>query len=350
MNNRVVKHFLSRKVEGQQDMVVVNEATLLALGSTTLFGACTDCSGNIYATDPVQNIVVKIREDGFAIVFAGRVGVAGRENGKLGVATFDTPMGIACDRSGFLYIADMGNNQIRRIDPNSNVSLLAGSPSGVGGLDNGKNRDVKFNAPEAVAVDASGNVYVADTGNNKIRLVRGFETVDVAGDVDGNPGDAMGQGKNVRFNTPNGIACDKGGQIFVADSGNQKVKILTTDFTAYKVFGPVFKAGDTFHTLGFLQVDGSGFVYIVDNDDPADKHRIIKLDQNGNGDVAHDFVDCYHMGLAISPNQTMFVVQSDDPYMSSSSESSESSESSSSQSSISSQSSMSSDSSPSSAG
>jgi sugar lactone lactonase YvrE len=351
MSNRLVKYLLSQKVVGQEDMVVANEATLSSIDSTTLQGACTDWSSNIYATDSVQNIIVKIREDGRASLFAGQHGVAGMANGKYTNATFDTPMGIACDRSGYLYVADVGNNQIRKIDPNGNVSLLAGSAIGDSGLDNGKNHDAKFNAPEGVGVDYSGNVYVADTGNNKIRLIRGANTVDIAGDADGNPGDAIGQGSVAKFDTPKGVACDRSGQIFVTDSGNKKIKIIDTDCTVYRVLGPTFKTGDDFNTLGFIQIDGSGFIYVVDNNDPADKHRVIKLDQNGQGDVARDFVDCYHMGLAISPNQTMFVVKSDDPFMSSSSSSSESSSSESSQSSESSpssESSQSSESSPSS--
>lgn len=351
MSNRLVKHLLSYGIEGNAGSEVCDEVALLTAGSTTSMGICTDWSGNIYITDHIQHIIVKAREDGTVRLFAGQPGVSGMANGIATAATFNQPYGIACDRSGYLYVADSGNNQIRKIDPNGNVSLLAGSPTGVAGLDNGANRSAKFNAPWDVAVDCSGSVYITDLGNNKVRLIRGANTFDVAGAANGAAGDVLGQGTTARFNSPSAIHCDRSGKIFVGDSGNSKIKFITTDFTVRYLTGPSFK-GVNLDVISFLKVDNSGYIYAVDFNTALDKSRLIRIDQEGNGGTVVAF-DTRNMGIAVSPNQTLFVTQSEDPAdlssswssVSSQSSSSESSSSDSSVSSVSSASSISSDSS-----
>lgn len=310
MANKLIKHLLGYGVEGNAGYITAKEVDLTAIGSTAVVGVCTDYSGNIYLSDPTEHIIIKVTESGVVRLFAGQAGVPGMTNGISTVALFNGPAGIDCDRSGFIYVADSGNNQIRRIDQNGNVSLLAGSAAGTAGVDNGANLASRFNKPSDVSVDSSGNVYVADTNNNKIRIIRGANTFDVAGDHDGAAGDVLGQGNAARFNGPYSVSCDRAGRIFVADSVNQKIKFITNNFTVHLLVGPAFLGG-TFNSLKYLAVDNSCYIYVVDYDDVQAKSRLLRVDQEGNGGVVVDF-DVKNLGVAVSPNQTLYVTESDD--------------------------------------
>jgi streptogramin lyase len=234
-------------------------------------------------------------------------------------ARFNEPMGIDCDRSGNIYVADCGNNQIRKIDPNGNVSLLAGSSTGVAGSTDGVNFDARFRKPVDVKVDASGNVYVSDTDNNKIRLIRGANTVTIAGT--GVAGDVLGKGDVAQFDAPYGISCDRSGKIFVADSGNSKIKMIQTDFTVYRIVGPDFNDGsDNFGSLKYLEVDNSGFIYVVDYNETDELSRLIKFNQEGVGGIIVPPI-VIKIGVAVSPNQSIYVTQSGVDFNSSSSSS-----------------------------
>jgi len=122
MANRLIKHLLGYGSAGNAGALTANEAALTAVGSTAVAGVCTDWSGNIYLSDPEKHIIIKVTEGGDVKLFAGLTGVSGTTNGNGNAARFNEPMGIACDRSGNIYVADTGNNQIRRIDPDRNVS------------------------------------------------------------------------------------------------------------------------------------------------------------------------------------------------------------------------------------
>src|ERR1035437_4960167 len=118
MANQLVKHLLSYIVDGSNDgAIVASAASLAAVFSTDVAGICTDWSGNIYLSDAKQHIIIKVNENGAVSRLAGLAGTPGMTNGVSGDARFNTPTGIACDRSGFIYVADTGNNQIRKINP-----------------------------------------------------------------------------------------------------------------------------------------------------------------------------------------------------------------------------------------
>ncbi len=139
-------------------------------------GVAVDASGNIYVADAGNNLIRKITfslaplnyEDGVVTTLAGS-GAHGSDNGDSTLASFNNPTGVAVDKAGNVYVADAGNNMIRKIDPSGAVSALAGS--GQPGAANGIGALATFNHPTGVAVDASGNVYVADAGNNLIRKI-----------------------------------------------------------------------------------------------------------------------------------------------------------------------------------
>ena len=315
MANKLLKHLLSYgSVAGNGGLIVADAAALLAYGSTTVRGVCTDWSGNVYLTDEVTHIIVKVTEGGQVSLFAGIAGVPGLINGARGIATFNGPTGIACDRSGNIYVADTGNNQIRKLDPNGNTCLLAGDAAGAAGRTNGANDTVaRFTAPMDVTVDCSGNVYVADSGNNNIRMINATTTYGFAGDPLGNPGDVLGQGDVARFDHPMGITNDRSGKIFVSDTGNKKIKCIRNDCTVFGIVGPTFRTGDGFHVLEYLEVDNSGFIYVVDYNDATDLSRLIKIGQDGQEsdmEIIVDF-DVTKIGVAVSPNQTVYVTQSE---------------------------------------
>jgi hypothetical protein len=325
MANKLIKHLLGYGIAGNDGAVAATQAALTAVGSTAVVGVCTDWSGNTYLSDANEHIIIKVTEAGVVTVFAGKAGTSGRTNGTAANARFNEPMGLACDRSGYLYVADYGNNQIRKIAPNGDTCLLAGSASGVAGLTNGVNLSARFNKPVDVSVDYSGNVYVSDNGNNKIRIIRGANTLDVAGSLTGVAGDVLGAGSAARFNSPYGISCDRSGRIFVADSGNKKIKIITTNFEVYGITCKDFSTGTAFDfdSLKYLEVDNSGFIYIVDHDVLDLVSRLVKVNQEGVGGTIVDFKYTY-IGIAVSPNQSIYVTQSGVSFDSGSSESSSS--------------------------
>ena len=131
-----------------------------------------------------------------------------------------------CDASGNVYVADSGNDNIRKITPGGTVSTMAGT-AGVAGSQDGTANGALFNQPQGIAVDATGNVYVADTNNCTIRKVtQGGVTTTIAGAV-GQSGASDGTGGSARFAFPIGIATDASGNVYVADLDNSAVRKVT---------------------------------------------------------------------------------------------------------------------------
>ena len=160
--------------------------------------------------------------------------VTGSANGIGYNASFNNPAGVAVDASENIYVADAGNNLIRKINSspamlgltiaNGVVTTLAGS--GAHGSDNGDGTLASFNNPTGVAVDMAGNVYVADAGNNMIRKIDPSGAVSaLAGS--GQPGAANGIGALATFNHPTGVAVDASGNVYVADAGNNLIRKIT---------------------------------------------------------------------------------------------------------------------------
>jgi sugar lactone lactonase YvrE len=234
-----------------------------------------DGEGNIFVADGLNFLVRKIGPDGTVTDAAGRVGVAGAADGAATNALFASPVGVAVDLAGNVYVADADNSTIRRLDPAGNVTTFAGQ-TGQAGSSNGPAALALFNTPSGVAVDLASNVYVADTGNQIIRKISGGGQVSTLAGLAGVAGYQDGVGTNALFSSPSSVAVDLAGNVYVADPGNYTVRKIMPDGTVTTVAGDVvfnsgvFGAGDgvggkaAFSAMAGLAVDKTGNVYVAD--------------------------------------------------------------------------------------
>ncbi|MGH9818939.1 MAG: hypothetical protein ACRD43_02120 [Pyrinomonadaceae bacterium] len=179
----------------------------------------------------------------------------------------DTPSAIAFDKNGDLFVADSGSDSIKKIDAAGKVTVIAGADGQSGYLD-GDAAAARFNAPIGIAVADNGSVYVADTYNDRIRVIRDGKVATLAG---GGRGFADGPGGLARFDTPCGIALLSGGDLLVADLGNRRLRLVTAGGETTTVAGTgrgEFHAGllGSADLIGptALAVDAGGSIYIAD--------------------------------------------------------------------------------------
>lgn len=222
-------------------------------------GICTDAAGNMYVADAVNSVIRKITPAGVVTTLAG-TGTSGYTDGAGNVAQFYYPAGVAVDAAGNVYVADMGNNMIRKVTSAGVVSTLAGRFSG-GYLD-ATGTTAAFKSPTGVAVDATGNVFVADAGNNCIRKITSAGVVTTfAGNVSKGQVDATGTA--AYFNAPNSLAFDAAGNLYVADSGNFSVRKITSAGVVTTIAGNYILKTTVFTPTGIC-VDGTGNIFIAD--------------------------------------------------------------------------------------
>jgi sugar lactone lactonase YvrE len=186
--------------------------------------------GRLYVTDSLNNSVRVVTRNKVTTI-AGN-STAGYKDGKGTDAMFNAPSGIAVDSRNNLYVADTLNHVIRKISANGTVTTIAGTAGEAGYMDASVKRAL-FNSPMGIAVSEDGTIYVADTGNHRIRVIRGNRVTTLAGtvaqiDQDGEPwGDFLdGPGDAAMFNIPIGIALYEG-NIIVADSGNNRIRLVS---------------------------------------------------------------------------------------------------------------------------
>ncbi|MDR7191965.1 gluconolaconase [Luteimonas terrae] len=172
-----------------------------------------------------SNRIRRVHIDGRVDTFAGSL--EGFVDGRGADARFHTPSGLAIDTSGVLYVADTGNHAIRRIAPDGTVTTLAGT--GEAGFVDGPAAQARFHAPTGVAVDAMDRVFVADGFNDRIRVIEAGTVRTLAGD--GRPGFVDGPGAQARFDTPGGLAFDATGALWIADTGNHALRRIAPDGT-----------------------------------------------------------------------------------------------------------------------
>lgn len=195
----------------------------------------TDTGGRIYISDPNGSII--LRKDGFtspATVFAGQRGANGRVDGPRLTARFNTPTAVAVDNNaqGGVYVADTANHSIRKIGFDDRVLTTLGNGSpGVMTTDQTPLEAAVFRAPRGVASDTGGNLFVADTENHAIFYVDfARQEVRLLAGTPGQSGKTDGRGRAARFNRPTGVTLSTDGRfICVADTGNNRVRLITRD-------------------------------------------------------------------------------------------------------------------------
>ena len=242
-------------------------------------GVALDGAGNVYVADSANNRIRKVTAAGVVMTLAG--GTFGFAEGTGVDARFLAPVGVAVDRADNVYVADQGNNRIRKVTPAGVVTTLAGS--GTAGWVDETGTAAQFNQPSGVAVDGVGNVYVADTINHRIRKVTPAGVVTtLAGS--GTAGWAEGTGTAAQFNQPIGVALDGAGNVYVGDYSNHRIRKVTpagvvTTLAGSGTAGWVDETGTAaqFNQPSGVAVDGVGNVYVAD----TINHRIRKVTPAG---------------------------------------------------------------------
>jgi sugar lactone lactonase YvrE len=188
-------------------------------------GIAIDASGNVFVADYINSLIRKITNVGVVSILAGGSGINGYVDATGTNARFFNPQGIAIDASANVFVADSGNNLIRKITSGGLVSTLAGGGGNTAsGFVDATGTNAKFGSPVCVAVDTSGNVFVADAGNNIVRKITSGGTVTTLAGVPGISGSSSGLGAIARLRNPHGVVLDTVGSIFVADYGNHLIR------------------------------------------------------------------------------------------------------------------------------
>ena len=238
-------------------------------------GVFGDGAGNIYIADVNNNRIRKVDPSGDISTFAGDGTVgSGGDGGAATAAQLNGPQSVFVDGSGNVYIADVNNNRIRKVDPSGDISTFAGDGTVGSGGDGGAATAAQLNGPQSVFVDGSGNVYIADVNNNRIRKV------DPSGDISTFAGDGtVGSGGDggaataAQLDSPLDVSVDGSGNVYIADTNNNRIRKVDSsgDISTFAGTGTAGFSGDggpaTLAQIFFphgVSVDGSGNVYIAD--------------------------------------------------------------------------------------
>ncbi len=278
-----------------------------------------DSFGNIFVVDRSNHKIRKITPSGDVTTFAGS-GFSGSADGIGTAASFRYPDGAVFDSHDNLFISDQSNHKIRKITPDGTVTTFAGS--GSIGSANGVGTAASFYYPAGMAVDAADNLYVADYGNNKIRKITPDGTVTTFAGT-GVAGAAEGTALTAEFNGATGVCVDSFGTVFVADYYNNKIRKIDTlgDVSTVAGSGAIGSADGvgtaaSFYYPAIVSVDAANNLYITDEEN----HKIRKIATNGtvstlagNGTIgATDGVSTsaqfnFPTGVAVADSNTVFV-------------------------------------------
>jgi sugar lactone lactonase YvrE len=233
-------------------------------------GVAVDAAGNLYIADSGNQRIRKISPAGTVTTFAGS-GKASWKDGSATEAEFYNPSGVAVDATGNVYVADYDNHRIRKITPAGVVSTLAGGGNGAGYKDS-TGTEARFAFPTGVAVDKLGNVFVADRDNQVIRKITATgEVTTLAGKVSNTGGYADGAGTDALFNAPVGLAVDANNNVYVAEFGGHRIRKITQAGVVSTIAGngtPGFVQGSgttaQFNKPAGVAIDKDGALFIAD--------------------------------------------------------------------------------------
>jgi sugar lactone lactonase YvrE len=244
------------------------------------FGVAVDSSGNVFIADTYNNRIREVVKSTGTILTVAGTGAAGfgGDGGSAALALLSRPYGVAVDAVGNLFISDTYNNRIREVVKSTgNILTLAGTGTVGSGGDGGPATSAQLNSPFGLAVDSSGNLFIADQGNNRIREVvrsSGIITTVAGNGIAGYLGDG-GPATLARLNQPSAVAVDPAGNLFIADWQNNRVRevaratgnivtIAGTGTGSYSGDGGPATSAAVNHPNG-VAVDSSGNVYIGDS-------------------------------------------------------------------------------------
>ena len=244
------------------------------------YGVACDAYGNLFIADTYDSRILKVATNGILAIVAGKSGNSySGDGGAATNANLNNPSGVACDAYGNLYIADAGNNRIRKVATNGIITTVAGNGSMSFSGDGGAATNASLNFPIGLACDAYGNLYIADTYNTCIRKVdtNGIISTVAGKGVSGYFSGDGGPATNASLDLPFGVACDAYGNLFIADTDNERIRKVDSNGIISTVAG---NSGNWYPGCGnggpatnaFLNhptgvaFDASGNLYIADYD------------------------------------------------------------------------------------
>ena len=251
------------------------------------FGMAVDSDGNLFITDYTNNRIRKVTAGGIITTVAGGGSGGYGEGGLATAAELNGPNDVAVDAAGNLYIADAGNNRIRKVDHiTRNITTIAGTGASSFGGDGFAATLATLNYPDSVSLDSAGNLYIADYYNHRIRKVTaatGIITTVAGSGSQGNTGDGLAA-TAATLNRPLDAIVDSAGNIYIADFGNNRVRKVTagsgiitafagSNATGFTGDGDVATGATFGGQVGYLALDGDGNLYIPD----YDNNRIRKI-------------------------------------------------------------------------
>lgn len=239
--------------------------------------------GSAYVADTNNHTIRLLKPDGSTITLAGQAGSPGGANGTGPAARFSFPVDLAVESKGGVYVADIENHAIRHVTSTGAVSTHAGVPGTAGSAD-GSRETATFRTPRGLAYKGTGIVYVADTGNHTIRRIMNGEVTTFAG-LAGQAGSADGTGSGARFYSPLALALDTSGNLYVADEGNHVIRKITPEGVVTTLAGVARQAGlqdgsgseARFNGPVKLHFDGIDSLYVAE----TGNHALRKVKLNG---------------------------------------------------------------------
>ncbi len=293
------------------------------------YGLTVDGTGNLYISDTDNQRVRKVSTSGIITTVAGNGNCCySGDGGQATSAQLAYPDGVIVDAGGNLYIADTSDKRIRKVNPAGTITTVAGDGSYGFSGDGGAATSAELSSPEGMAEDASGNLYITDTGNQRIRKVSASGTITTA--VGGAINDG-GPGVFGLLNQPAGVARDSAGNTYIADSGNNRVRLVAVDeaITTVAGTGAAGSSGDggtaadaQLNSPQGVAVDSSGNVYIAD----TNSLRVRKVDKSGtittvagdgnccfggDGGLATSAQLLYPAGVAADASGNLFIADTD---------------------------------------
>ncbi|MCL2723525.1 MAG: NHL repeat-containing protein [Polyangiaceae bacterium] len=239
------------------------------------WGIAVDTAGNVYVADRYHNAIRKITPTPCEVTTL--VGGTWIDDDVRDMASLSNPMGLTVDGSGNVFVADSGNNKIRKVDPNGKVTTIAGT--GTAGSTNGPTSSATFNHPAGIAVDTNGTLYVGGDSTHDIRKITTDGQVTLLAGSGAYGPVIDGTGTDAALANPYGIAFDADGNLLVADTNNYVVRKVTPDgkvttiagqreaYTNKGVMGDTDGPGDTaaFGSPVGIAVDSNGVIYVTDS-------------------------------------------------------------------------------------